>query len=102
MSGVHSLHLRGRGRVVVHLHGSGHVTLKRGRFDDFCFEGRGLPRHVSADCVRLAGATGTLVVEGDSLDLLFEGGHADVEYAGVFDLDRPSAQPHPGPAEQAG
>jgi hypothetical protein len=95
---VRRLHVRGRGRIVVELHGTGRVNLSRGRFDDFCFEGRGLPRHVSSQRVHLDRADGRLVLEGDQLELEFHGGTADVELTGVFEFGEAA---DPGPSRRS-
>ena len=87
LHGVRQLRLEGQGRIVLHLHGSGHVSLRRGRFDDFCFEGEGRPKHLSAEHVHLDHAEGRLTVEGTELVLDFHGGRADVEFLGHFRRD---------------
>ena len=87
LRGVRSLRVRGSGRIVLDLTGTGRVTLQRGRFDDFCFEGRGVPKYVSADCVHLDRAVGRIVLEGDQVSLTFRGGVADVELLGLFEVE---------------
>lgn len=69
---------------MLHLFGTGHVSLRRGRLDDFCFEGRGLPKHLSAEEVQLDGATGVLTLEGTELVLEFVGGTANADIQGEF------------------
>ncbi len=95
LRGVRSLRLTGRGRIVIHLCGSGRVTLQRGRVDDFSFEGRGLPKHVSAEQVHLDRADGVLTLEGNSLRLEFSGGTVDAEIAGSFEIDQQGGQIEP-------
>ena len=91
LHGVRSLRVSGRGRIVLHLNGTGRVSVRRGRFDDFCFEGRGLPKHLSAEQVHLDQVEGTLTLEGMELTLEFRGGRADAELVGRFEVDERAA-----------
>lgn len=88
---VRSLRVSGRGRIVMHLKGTGRVNVRRGRFDDFCFEGRGLPKHLSAQQVHLDKVEGTMTLEGMELSLEFRGGRADIELEGRFEVDERAA-----------
>ena len=88
LGGVRSLRVRGAGRIVLVLDGTGHVAVQRGRFDDFSFEGRGLPKHLSAEQVQLDRVEGTVVLEGMELDLRFRGGRADAELDGRFEIEQ--------------
>lgn len=87
LSSVRSLRVSGRGRIVMRLNGTGRVTVRRGRFDDFCFEGRGVPKHLSAEQVHLDKVEGTLTLEGMELQLEFRGGRADAMLTGRFEID---------------
>ncbi|MDF1702538.1 MAG: hypothetical protein P1V36_15410, partial [Planctomycetota bacterium] len=83
---VRALRIEGSGRIVLRLRGTGRVVLQRGRFDDFSFEGRGIPKHVSALRVHLDGVEGLLTLEGTELSLEFSGGTAEAEYEGTFEV----------------
>ncbi len=85
--GIAVLRLRGRGRVVIDLKGSGLLTLRRGRFDDVSFEGQGVPRYLSADCVHISAARGRLVLEGEELELEFRGGTINASLTGEFEVE---------------
>lgn len=86
LRGVRSLRVHGKGRIVMHLSGTGRVNLRRGRFDDFCFEGRGLPKHLSAEQVHLDAVEGVLTLEGTELCVEFSGGRADIHLTGRFEV----------------
>ena len=81
------LRIRGRGRIEVELRGSGQLTMIRGRYDDFCFEGKGLPRHLSATCVHLRAAHGRVILEGEDLELEFFGGTCSALLVGTFEVE---------------
>ncbi len=85
--GIAVLRLKGRGRVVVDLLGSGLVTLRRGRLDDVSFEGQGVPRYLSSDCVHISTARGRLVLEGEELELEFRGGTINASLLGEFEVE---------------
>lgn len=87
LSGVRTLRVEGRGRIVLHLAGTGRVTVRRARLDDFCFEGRGIPKHLSAEEVHLDRVEGVLTLEGTDLRVTFRGGRADAELDGRFEVE---------------
>ena len=91
MRDVRHLRVAGRGRIVLRLKGSGRVNLTRGRFDDFCFEGRGTPKFLSADQVHLDAVEGTLTLEGTELTLEFRGGRMDADLEGRFEVEQRAA-----------
>jgi hypothetical protein len=91
---VRALGLRGCGRVVVDLDGSGRVRIRRGRGDEVSVRGQGCPRFLSAGEVLLSGARGRLEVRGLSLEIEFAGGRADVRVDGTFEA-APVAVPAP-------
>ncbi len=91
LAGIHRLRVQGQGRIVLHLKGTGRVNLRRGRYDDFCFEGRGIPKYLSAEQVHLDRVEGTLTLEGMELSLEFRGGRADAEIVGTFEVDERAA-----------
>ncbi|MDJ0522241.1 MAG: hypothetical protein QNJ90_09225 [Planctomycetota bacterium] len=95
------LRARGRGRIEVELKGTGQLTMIRGRYDDFCFEGKGLPRHLSATCVHLRAAHGRVILEGEDLELEFFGGTCTALLVGTFQVEtRGTGAPKPA-ARQA-
>lgn len=85
------LRVRGRGRIEVELRGSGQLTMIRGRYDDFCFEGKGLPRHLSATCVHLRAAHGRVILEGEDLEMEFFGGTCSALLVGTFQVETRAA-----------
>ena len=99
---AHFLRVHGRGRAEIELKGTGQLTMLRGRYDDFCFEGRGLPRHLSATCVHLRGATGRVILEGEEIELEFFGGICAALLVGTFEVEtRSVAGPATKPATPA-
>jgi hypothetical protein len=99
---AHFLRVHGRGRAEIELKGTGQLTMLRGRYDDFCFEGRGLPRHLSATCVHLRGASGRVILEGEEIELEFFGGICSALLVGTFEVEtRSAAGPAPTPQARA-
>ncbi len=97
IASAHFLRVRGQGRVEVELSGSGQLSMIRGRYDDFCFEGRGLPRHLSGTCVHLRAAQGRVILEGEDLELEFFGGVCSALLVGTFEVEeRGPGSPHAG------
>ena len=98
------LRVRGQGRVEIELAGTGQLSMIRGRYDDFCFEGRGLPRHLSGTCVHLRSAEGRVILEGEDLELEFFGGVCSALLVGTFQVEvrGPGAPGGAGPSAPAG
>jgi len=71
----------------MHLNGTGRIKVNRGRADEFSFEGRGLPRHLSSEVILLDRATGKVSIRGVTLEIEFEGGNAEIEVSGAFEGD---------------
>lgn len=84
---IRCLRLKGSGQVVLHLNGTGRIKVHRGRSDDFSFEGRGLPRHLSSEVILLDRATGRVTVRGLTLEVEFGGGTAEIAVEGIFEGD---------------
>ncbi len=82
---IRFLNLKGSGQIVLHLNGTGRMKVRRGRSDEFRFEGRGLPRHISSEVILLDRATGKVYVRGMTIAVEFGGGNAEIEVNGVFE-----------------
>jgi hypothetical protein len=96
---VRCVKVRGSGEIVLVLNGTGRITVRRGRHDEFRFEGQGTPRFLSGECILMAGADGRLEVRGLQLEVEFCGGTAEIGLEGEFDVGpgRHRRRPQPPP-----
>ena len=86
---IRCVQIKGSGALLLVLNGTGHIRVRRGRGDDFQFEGRGTPRFLSGECILLNGADGRLEIRGLQLELEFKGGSAEIALEGEFQCDPP-------------
>ena len=86
IAGVGAVRLRGTGDVVFDLRGSGHVVVRRAAGAVVRLEGVGAQRRPSCDVVAVSGASGSLSIHGEDVEIEFRDGEAIVHVTGRFDV----------------